>query len=120
MRSSPSLSSQGVLLNHENPAIIVEFAAMGNMRSVLRSRNLTLAWADPKLRWCDEVARGLRYMHKAQRFDEDTLSYTMGIVHRDIKTSNILVDAMFVAKITDFVSTRPEDCKRENQSCTNP
>ena len=75
---------------------------MGNLRSVLRSRSLTLTWSDPKIRWCDEIARGLAYLHRAQRFDEDTLSYTMGIVHRDIKTSNILVDAMFVSKITDF------------------
>ena len=65
-------------------------------------RNVSLRWEDPKLRWAEEVASSIRYLHRAQRFDNHTLSYTMGIVHRDIKTTNILIDAMFVSKITDF------------------
>ena len=68
----------------------MEYAALGNMRHVLRNRNVTLNWEDPKLRWAEEVASSIRYLHRAQRFDSTTLSYTMGIVHRDIKTTNIV------------------------------
>ena len=92
----------GILFRCNNPCIVMEFAALGNMRNVLRNRNVTLRWEDPKLRWAEEVASSIRYLHRAQRFDNLTLSYTMGIVHRDIKTSNILIDSMFVSKITDF------------------
>ena len=75
----------GILFRTKYPCIVMEFAALGNMRNVLRSRNVSLTWNDPKLRWAEEVASSIRYLHRAQRFDDKTLSYTVGIVHRDIK-----------------------------------
>lgn len=69
------------------------------------SRTIFLSYTarDPtcrlKLDWptrkniCLGIARGLAYLHEESR---------IRIVHRDIKTSNVLLDKNFNAKISDF------------------
>ena len=52
---------------------------------------------------CLDVARGLAYLHEESR---------LKIVHRDIKTSNILLDKDLNAKISDFglAKLNEDDC----------
>lgn len=53
---------------------------------------LELDWPTRK-KICIGIARGLAYLHEESR---------LRIVHRDIKTSNVLLDKDFNAKISDF------------------
>ncbi|OQS04691.1 kinase [Thraustotheca clavata] len=50
------------------------------------------SWQKEKIQIALDVARGLVYLH----------SFTPKIIHRDLKSRNILLDDAFEAKITDF------------------
>ncbi|XP_031385737.1 probable LRR receptor-like serine/threonine-protein kinase At1g05700 [Punica granatum] len=77
----------------ENMALIYEFMSNGNLRQHLSEYNTNvLSWSQ-RLQIAVEAAQGLEYLHNGCK---------PPIIHRDLKTSNILLNESMQANIADF------------------
>ncbi|PWA36650.1 granule-bound starch synthase 2, chloroplastic/amyloplastic [Artemisia annua] len=77
--------------------IVYEYAEHGSLDKYIGRINktgYTLSWLE-RLKICTDAARGLDYLHNHVRGHRT-------VIHRDIKSANILIDENWVAKISDL------------------
>lgn len=77
------------------PFLIVEYMKNGELTSILRNKEVNLT-IKQQLKFCLDAAKGMKYLH-SQRPPR---------IHRDLKSSNLLVSARWVVKVSDFGSAR--------------
>jgi len=82
---------------YSNICMVLEWVPRGDLFGLLRSgMSANFGWSDPLLKMACDCAGGMSYLHGCKP----------PVIHRDLKSLNILVTETFGCKITDFGMSR--------------
>jgi len=94
----------GACVKRPNLCIVTEFMKQGSLKEILDDNSIRLPF-QRRIGFLRSAALGLAYLHNCQP----------GILHRDMKPSNLLVDEDWNVKVADFGFAR---IKEENATMT--
>jgi hypothetical protein len=79
----------GLSIADDRLMLVTELVPCGSLRSLLSNNHMVLSWPK-RLTFLRDAALGIAHLH------------SVGIIHRDIKSSNLLVDSDGHVKVGDF------------------
>ena len=80
----------GVCIEPKQCALVLEYMAKGSLYDVLSNKEVELPWQPLRFRIAWDIGKGIAYLHDWE------------MIHRDIKSPNVLLDANCNAKLSDF------------------
>ncbi|KAF3779484.1 Serine/threonine-protein kinase [Nymphaea thermarum] len=95
LRHPNVLLFMGAVASPERLCIVTEFLPRGSLFRLLQKVNVKLDWRR-RVHMAIDIARGMNYLHHCNP----------PIVHRDLKSSNLLVDRNWTVKVGDFGLSR--------------
>ncbi|XP_060174005.1 uncharacterized protein LOC132604495 [Lycium barbarum] len=95
LRHPNILLFMGAITSPQRLCIVTEFLPRGSLFMLLRKNSFKLEWRR-RSRMALDIARGMNYLHH----------FNPPIVHRDLKSSNLLVDKNWTVKVGDFGLSR--------------
>lgn len=84
----------GVSIQHPWLCIVTEFVSRGSLFDILHDESNAMTWTKA-LGMAKDIAQGVLYLHE----------HSPPILHRDLKSLNILIDQNWRAKVADFGMT---------------
>ena len=101
----------GTCINPPDVCIITEYMPLGSLHDLLHRPDVEITWKR-NLSIALQVSRGMNYLHRREP----------PIIHRDLKSHNLLVDENWAIKICDFGLSRicEERISRTMTACGTP
>ncbi|XP_047938998.1 putative wall-associated receptor kinase-like 16 [Salvia hispanica] len=86
----------GCCLAFEVPLLVYEYGPNGTLFDLIHQTELPISW-NMRIKIATDIAGAVAYLHFAS---------SVPIYHRDIKSTNILMDEKYVVKVSDFGTSK--------------